>query len=146
MEILEKITNIKSKYKTLKNEAWSKYLDISEEEKKEIMSLFDMEYEFLCIDNKIYLCVNEQFEHRSINDNEPIIVLRGQGFKYLVTPYTDATFMNWDQFYSYEFKIKDIESELKKIKKITKEEYDSAFEKMMEEIKKEHYKYYSCIK
>ena len=145
MELIKQIQQVKNKYKPLKESAYDKYRQVRDEEEKELASIFNMKGKFLCIDDEKYLYVNEQFEHRNISDGQPIIVLRGQGFRYIITPYTDATYMNWDQFFSHEFKICDIESEIPKLKEITEEEYNEAFCKMVEDIKKEHFKYNKSI-
>lgn len=138
--ILEKINWIKFKYKPLKEKSWEEYKRIKNDEEKEIISVFDFTGKFLCIDDTKYIYVNEQFEHRSC-DNQPVILLRGQGFEYSITPYADETFMSWDQFFTYEFKICEIEYKIQKIKEITEEEYNDAFNKMLEKVKKEHQQY-----
>lgn len=143
--IIEQINQVKEKYKPVKENAWQKYIKAIDKEKKELSNIFNMEGKFICVDNEKYLYVNEQFNHKNISDGEPIIVLRGQGFRYLITAYNDATYMDWDQYFSHEFKVKDIEREITKIKEITKEEYNNAFDNMMEQIKKEHHRYTNNI-
>jgi hypothetical protein len=140
-EISKQINEIKNKYKNLKNDSFNTYLKVCNEEEKELSSVIDFKGKFICIDERKFLYVNEMFEHKSLSNNKPIIVLRGQGFEYLITPYEDSTYMEWYQFFSHEMRIDDIELEINKIKEITEEEYNKMFLKMLEDIKKEHFSY-----
>jgi hypothetical protein len=140
-EISKQINEIKNKYKNLKDDSFNTYLKVCHEEEKELSSVIDFKGKFICIDECKFLYVNEMFEHKSLSNNKPIIVLRGQGFKYLITPYEDSTYMEWDQFFSHEITIDNIEREINKIKEITEEEYNKMFLKMLEDIKKEHFSY-----
>ena len=76
---------------------------------------------------------------------ESIIVLRGQGFNYRYTFYSDNTYASWDQFYSHEIKIDNLDQELRNIKEISKEEYNEAFEKMIEGMIIEHKNYFNDV-
>lgn len=138
MNISNRIKEIKDKFESLQTKAWENLQNIREKENEELSKVLNFENKYVCIDDNEYIYVNEQFQHKNIHTGNPIIVLRGQGFKYEITEYADATYMNWDQFYSYEFEISEIESIVTKIKDITKDEYDKAFIDMIEKVKKEH--------
>lgn len=140
MTLKERFEEINRKYKPLIDNAWGKYREIADAKQKEIEELFDYKGKFICVDDD-YLYVEEQFPHKKISSGEPVIVLRGQGFKYLITPYTDSTYAKWDQFHEYDLEINSAERNISKIKIISKEEYLNKFEKMLEDIKIEHYKY-----
>lgn len=142
MKLTKKYKEIKDKYSKLINENREEYYDLIDKENKEIIQLFNFEGKFLCYDKTCYLYVDEEFEHRNISTNKPIIVLRGQGFNYTISAYRDSTFSNWDQFYSININISDIDIELKKIVEITKEEYDLKFEDMIKEISEKHKNYF----
>lgn len=87
-----------------------------------------------------YMYVATSFSHKTIS-NETAFILRGQGFIGIVTEYEDYTFMSWDQFFDHTINISNLESEIKNIVIITEEEYNEAFEKLLLEIKQEHYNY-----
>jgi hypothetical protein len=141
MTLRESFEEINRKYKPLIDNAWGKYREIADAKQKEIEELFDYKGKFICVDDDDYLYVEEQFPHKKISNGEPVIVLRGQGFKYLITSYHDSTYATWDQFHEYDIEINSAERNISKIKIITKEEYLNKFEKMLEDIKKKHYKY-----
>ena len=140
MTLKERFDEINRKYKPLIDNAWGKYREIADAKQKEIEELFDYKEKFICVEDN-YLYVEEQFPHRKFSNGEPAIVLRGQGFKYAITPYKDSTYATWDQFHEYDIDVNSAERNISKIKVITKEEYLNKFEKMLEDIKKEHYKY-----
>ena len=70
-------------------------------------------------------------------------MLRGLGFYGEFTGYGDATqffWSYWDEIYIYGDG-DDFKEKVKKIKIITKEEFDEAFEKVLEQVKHYHYKH-----
>lgn len=88
-------------------------------------------------DEPTYLYVKEQFLTKdtwSGYENREYFVLRGFGFRFLNTPYCDASYFTWD--WMYEFKIhndRNIESTLKTIKEITEDEFKAALYKGFQE-------------
>ena len=82
-------------------------------------------------DEPTYLYVKEQFLSKGAWDSSSeYFLLRGFGFRYVNTPYSDASYFNWD--WMYEFKIyndRTRELTLKKIKEITEVEFRSALYK-----------------
>jgi hypothetical protein len=92
------------------------------------------------IDNVIYLRVDELFKHKSINNSDDVIILRGYGFTYEFTAYADATYAHWDFFQSYEINLShsDLNTIINDIHIIDKDEFNKAFEEMINNITKEH--------
>jgi hypothetical protein len=82
----------------------------------------------------IYIKVDELFKHGSK------IIIRGYGFISEFTDYRDATWSNWDFMRSYEFEIDFIELEVKKIHIISEVEFNSAFDKMINNMRYAHMK------
>ena len=141
---LTKYNEVKAKYKTLLEKSWNDYWNLKEEKNKELVKAFDLTDKYITysrFDDISYLYIDEQFEHRNLS-NEDVLVLRGSGFHYLITPYKDATYARYDQFYYIEIKLDELEKEIENIKEITKEEYESAFYKMIDDIKNEFPKYF----
>ena len=84
--------------------------------------------------NPIYIKVDEVFKHGSK------IIIRGYGFISEFTNYRDATWSNWDFMKSHEFEIDFIELEVKKIHIISEVEFNSAFDKMINNMRYAHMK------
>lgn len=84
--------------------------------------------------NPLYIKVDEVFKHGSK------IIIRGYGFISEFTNYRDATWSNWDFMRSYEFEIDFIEREVKKIHIISEVEFNSAFDKMINNMRYAHMK------
>ena len=82
----------------------------------------------------LYIKVDEVFKHGSK------IIIRGYGFISEVTDYRDATWSNWDFMRSYEFEIDFIEYEVRKIHIISEIEFNSAFDKMINNMRYAHMK------
>lgn len=82
----------------------------------------------------LYIKVEEVFKHGSK------IIIRGYGFISEVTDYRDATWSNWDFMQSYEFEIDVIELEVRKIHIISEVEFNSAFDKMINNMRYAHMK------
>lgn len=93
-------------------------------------------------DEPTYLYVKEQFLSKGAWDTETeYFLLRGFGFRYINTPYSDASYFNWDWFYTFKiYNDRTRESTLKKIKEITEDEFKSAlykgFQQTQEHIEK----------
>ncbi len=82
----------------------------------------------------LYIKVEELFKHGSK------IIIRGYGFISEFTNYRDAIWSNWDFMRSYEFEIDFIGLEVKKIHIISEVEFNSAFDKMINNMRYAHMK------
>lgn len=140
----EEYRNIKEKFSKLRQELKEKMYLLSQEESEELLKVINFKGKYLHINEtqNVYLYVNEQFGHKDIYTNEPILVLRGQGFSSEFTQYEDCTYSNWDQFFSHTIKIDNLDEALTHIKEITKEEYDKAFDSMIKKMIDEHNRYF----
>ena len=144
MKMTEQYQEIRNKYSALRTELREKQNALYREEREELAKLIDFTDKFLFISGvqDKYLYVAEQFNHQDISTHEPVIVLRGQGFHREFTDYVDSTYVVWDQYYSHEIKIDDLDRELRNIKEISKETYNEAFEIMAKEMIDNHKKYF----
>ena len=140
----EEYKSIKEKFSKLKQELREKLYQLSEEESEELLKVINFKGKYLHINDTqdVYLYVNEQFGHNDIYTNyEPVIFLRGQGFSSEFTQFADSTYSRWDQFFSHTIKIDNLDEALTHIEEITKEEYNKAFDKMIEKMIDEHREY-----
>ena len=144
MNKTEEYNKIVSNYKPLKEKAWEEYQKILNQERESLIKMFNLEGKFIKIggvdETPKYMYVTTSFQQKTFS-NEHSFILRGQGFTGIVTEYDDSTYMSWDQFLEYIIYISNLESEFKNIEIITEEEYNEAFEKLLLEIKQEHYNY-----
>lgn len=144
----EEYKKIREKYSSLRMELREKQNALYRDEQEELAKLVNFKNKYLFISGGLhdkYLYVDEQFNHQDISTRQPIIVLRGQGFNYRYTFYSDNTYASWDQFYSHEIKIDNLDQELRNIKEISKEDYNEAFEKMIEGMIDEHKNYFNDV-
>ena len=145
MNKTEEYNKIVSNYKPLKEKAWEEYQKILNQERESLIKMFDLEGKFIkiCGEYEIpkYMYVENSFKHQSASNN-PIFILRGQGFSGFVSEFAEDTYMGWSEFFEHTIYISNLESEIKNIEIITEEEYNEAFEKLLLEIKQEHYNYF----
>lgn len=114
----------------------SKYDEKRDEVNNKILELLPYEGKLIKVQDDIitYIRVREVFKH---GDR---IVIRGYGFSSEFTEYADATWSHWTFMKYFEFDFDDIEQEIKKITIITETEFNSAFDKMINNIRYEHMK------
>ena len=84
--------------------------------------------------------VENSFNHQSASNN-PIFILRGQGFSGFVSEFAEDTYIGWSDFFEHTIYINSLDKDIKEIEIISEEEYNEAFEKLLLEIKQEHYNY-----
>lgn len=135
MIMLEELKKLQEKMNKAREEAFEEYEKMYDEYYNKIL-------EFLPYMNKIikvqgfyeyplYINVKEIFSH---GDQ---IIIRGYGFS---SKFTDATWVNWDFMTTHGFRIENIESEIKNITIINEVEFNSAFDKMINNMRYEHMK------
>ena len=118
----------------------SKYDEKCDEVNNKILELLPYEGKLIKVQDDnlyyipLYIRVREVFKHGNK------IIIRGYGFSSEFTEYADATWVNWDFMKYFEFDFDDIEQEIKKITIITETEFNSAFDKMINNIRYEHMK------
>lgn len=114
----------------------SKYDEKRDEVNNKILELLPYEGKLIKVQDDIitYIRVREVFKHGNR------IVIRGYGFSSEFTEYADATWSHWTFMKYFEFDFDDIEQEIKKITIITETEFNSAFDKMINNIRYEHMK------
>lgn len=112
----------------------SKYDEKCDEVNNKILELLPYEGKLIKVQDDIitYIRVREVFKHGNR------IVIRGYGFSSEFTEYADATWSHWTFMKYFEFDFDDIEQEIKKITIITETEFNSAFDKMINNIRYEH--------
>jgi hypothetical protein len=140
----EEYKSIKEKFSKLKQELREKLYQLSQDESEELLEVINFKGKYLHINEpqNTYLFVNEQFGHKDIYTDEPVLILRGQGFSYAFTQYEDCTYSSWDQFFGHTIKIDNLDEALTHIEEITKEEYDKAFDSMIVKMIDEHKVYF----
>lgn len=116
---------------------WHKYLETY---RSKLLELLPYEGKFIKTDLDFegvysYIKVDEIFKHGG-----DTIVIRGYGFYSEFTEYLDATYTSWGFMKEIHIKIDRISEEIKKIQIITKEEFNQAFDLMIENMKKDHLK------
>lgn len=121
--------------------AWEEYQKASEIRSDILIKLVDLAGKYIKTKNGDYLFVSEQFESDWYDRPEtPAVMLRGLGFKYCFTPYWDATYVEWDRAYRVWIRLdRHFEDDVNEITEITKEEFNQAFDKMLEGMKYYHY-------
>ena len=114
----------------------SKYDEKCDEVNNKILELLPYEGKLIKVQDDIttYIRVREVFKLGNR------IVIRGYGFSSEFTEYADATWSHWTFMKYFEFDFDDIEQEIKKITIITETEFNSAFDKMINNIRYEHMK------
>ena len=114
----------------------SKYDEKCDEVNNKILELLPYKGKLIKVQDDIitYIRVREVFKHGNR------IIIRGYGFSSEFTEYADATWSYWTFMKYFEFGFDDIEQEIKKITIITETEFNSAFDKMINNIRYEHMK------
>lgn len=146
--------NAIKKIKELKKElvnSYQKYFQTykieQEKYKKELLKVFNFENKYLKIldkwDNTVYMfCDWITEDNDDYNDNENYLYLRGYGFKYEFTPYSDSTYVIWDENICTEINISEAEVEktFSNIQIISENDFDIAFNDMVKNLNKHHKK------
>ena len=139
-------------YRILKKEArekskkiWEEYQKVSKISSDILFKLVDLKGKYIKTEDGDYLFVSEEFETTwQYGEGIPAILLRGLGFSYNYSPDWDTSYVNWDRDYQVWIRLdNEFESDLLKITEITKEEFNQAFDKMLEGMK---YYHYNCDK
>jgi hypothetical protein len=114
----------------------SKYDEKCDEVNNKILELLPYEGKLIKVqdDITIYIRVREVFKHGNR------IVIRGYGFSSEFTEYADATWVNWDFMTSHEFRIENIEAEIKNITIINEVEFNRSFDQLINNMRYEHMK------
>lgn len=138
---IEAYHKLKKEASEKSKKAWEEYQKVSTIRSEVILKLVDLKGKYIKTTEGDYLFVSEEFETKWQYSSEiPAVLLRGLGFSYSYTPYWDDTYVNWDRGYQVWIRLdKDFESDARKITEITKEEFNQAFDKMLEGLKYYHY-------
>lgn len=138
---IETYHKLQEEAKEKSRKAWEEYQKVSEIKSDILLQLVDLRGKYIKTEEGDYLFVSEEFEttwHH--NDRIPAILLRGLGFSYSYSPYWDDCYSNWDRGYEIWIRLdQEFESDIRKITEITKEEFNQAFDKMLEGLKYHHY-------
>ena len=87
---------------------------------------------------KVKTDIPKYIKVRDIYKSKNTITLRGYGFWSEFTPYSDATFANWDFMMEHKMFFNNIEEEIKDIVEITEVEFNNAFDTMLNSMKAKH--------
>lgn len=131
---LEYIKETEEEYEELRD----KLSEISDNRRKVLEDSIDLLHKYIYIEERdSYIYVSSIFKHGNK------LIIRGYGFYYEFTKYDDATVAHWNWMFDHDIHLDSgytIEEQFKKIREITKEEFEHAFSEMMNGIK-EHHKY-----
>lgn len=131
--LTEKRNQLKSKIKTLKTQQISDTLKLEG-------TYIKYTDEF---DNTHYLKVDWIREDNTVYTDSISLCLKGYGFSGEFLGYDDATSFDWSYFYElyvHGRTDEDFKEKAKKVQVITKEEFDTAFEEMLNKLKEYHNK------
>lgn len=136
--MLEELKKLQEEINKAREEAFEKYEKMYDEYCNKILEFLPYKNKIIKVQgsysNPLYINVREIFSSGGI------ITIRGYGFSSEFTEYADATWVSWDYMTSYEFRIENIESEIENITIINEVEFNSAFDKMINNMRYEHMK------
>ena len=128
-----KINNIITKYKELRNTAWDNYRNICNQEQKEICDIIDFKGKYFKIleDNKyVYIYVLDQyFTNDKERSNDFFIRLKGPGVVFYIDEDFEYMYGEFDEEFTYELNVRNIESDLKNIEEISRKDFITECEK-----------------
>ena len=137
--MLDELKKLQEEMSKAREEAFEKYEKMYDECCEKILELLPYTDKIIKIQSNsykfpLYINVREIFRH---GDK---IIIRGYGFSSEFTEYADATWADWGFMTSHEFRIENIETEIKNITIINETEFNSAFDKMINNMRYEHMK------
>lgn len=146
-QILKEIEELKNKQNSLNDESHK----ISEQIRELKLKFINLPYEGKYIkyidtfdSTPIYMKVDwiRESPEKTDRKNPYSYTFKGFGFFGEFTGYNDETDFDWSYWFEFDITGNDIEftNKVKKIEIITKEEFDEAFEQMLEAMKEYHYK------
>lgn len=114
---------------------WEKYYEIQQEIKEKFEKELDLIGKYVKIEDGTHLHIEECFS--TTHFDRKVILLRGLGFNCEFTEYRDANYCTWDLMQTYYIdmgEMFDMKAELSKIKEITKEQFQEAFDNMISNV------------
>lgn len=139
-------TNEIKKLFSKRDEVWKKCFQEYDEYRKlindKVSEIFDFKGKFLQIqdslfsDNPIYMLCDDI--SIGLNGDRLLVTLRGYGFTYNISDYSDFLFANLKGWFTYKIDLsgtpEEIVRQYKEIKIITKEEFNENFNKMLQNL------------
>lgn len=136
--MLEELKKLREEMHKAREEAFEKYEKMYNEYCEKILEFLPYMDKIIKVKSSygysLYINVGEIFR------NGDKIIIRGYGFSSEFTEYTDAIWVNWDFITSYEFRIENIESEIKNITIINEVEFNRSFDQLINNMRYEHMK------
>lgn len=146
-EKIEKLQRIQNRLDKEYEKAIKKYRKMKAEVSDGFVEIFDFKDKFIkkldLFDDGdyTYMYCTDVWKSKDFNGNV-VLRLRGNGFFWNVSPYSDSTYNRWAEWFDIEIKLdqsfSDLEKELKRFTVITADEFDAAFNKMISEMSKRH--------
>lgn len=135
----KKINDIITKYRELRNTAWNNYRNVCKQEQKEISDIIDFKNKYLKIidyNKYIYIHVfNQYFTNDQERSDDFFICLVGLGVAFCIDNY-EYMYGEFDEEFTHELNVRNIEFYLKNIKEISREEFITECEKYFTNAKK----------
>jgi hypothetical protein len=150
---LKELEQLENEKREKWNELHKEYDKVRLKFESKVEEIFDFKNKWILIDDtcwdyQIYMRCETVMKGKNLSGN-PIILLRGYGFKWAVTDYEDETYCNWDEMIEYDIDASDqanIQQQLAYIKELNVSEFNDSFYKMIGEITARHernIKYYT---
>ena len=136
--MLEELKKLQEELHEAKLEAFEKYEELYNNYCEKILEFLPYKGKLIKVQddciyiNPTYINVREIFRSGSK------IIIRGYGFNSEFTEYADATWVDWDFNCSHEFYIDSIDREVEAISIINDIEFNSAFDKMINNMRYKH--------
>lgn len=144
---LKELEELENEKREKWNELHKEYDKVRLKYESKVEEIFNFKNKWILIDDttwdyKTYMRCETVMKGKDLSGN-PIVLLRGYGFKWSVTDYEDETYSNWDEMIEYNIDISEqanIQRQLAYIKELTVSEFNDVFYKMISEITNRHEK------
>lgn len=122
-----KINNIITKYKELRNTAWDNYRNVCNQEQEEIGNVINFKGKYLKIldyDKYVYIYVfNQYFTNDQERSNDFFIRLVGPGVTFYINEDLKYIYGEFDEAFTHELNVRNIKSDLKNIAEISRKDF-----------------------
>ena len=147
LTLSERIKRLEKLHKTLNSEyekAIARYREKRNKVNEGYLEIFDFKNKFIKVkdifcENYTYMFCESVWRSTDLSQ-EPILRFRGYGFYWEISPYEDSTYGRWAEWLDIEIRLlnNDLEKELKRFEVITSDEFNNAYNQMVEEMTKRH--------
>lgn len=147
LTLSEKIEKIEKLHRTLDSEyekAIARFREKRDEVNEGYIEIFNFKDRFIKVkdifcEEYTYMYCDSVWRSTDLS-NEPILRFRGYGFYWNISPYEDSTYCKWGEWLDIEIRLlnNNLKDELERFEIITSDEFNDAYNKMIEEMTKRH--------